>query len=224
MSIKRLNICFQQSFSFTVQLSFTWVLFGREEMFSWWEKKWKVLNFVAILRFINAMRQILPQIKLWQVYPHRFLDSCWVKQYPVCAKVLNTPCNICQRQCAVKLERMKAFIFWSQGQDKESTETVEARKVKEEKLEVAGGKCWRGKWLSALCLTGEIFKRFPCNEGRICNYNIGAKESAAVNVSVHNVTMSLPWYTITVSISGAPNPRVCHILSWNSCMFNPWRW
>ena len=28
MSIKRLNICFQQSFSFTVQLSFTWVLFG----------------------------------------------------------------------------------------------------------------------------------------------------------------------------------------------------
>ena len=36
--------------------------------------------------------------------------------------------------------------------------------MKEEKLEVAGGnggKCWRGKLLSALCLTGEIFKSFP---------------------------------------------------------------
>ena len=45
-----------------------------------------------------------------------------------------------------------------------NTTTVEASKVKEEKLEVAGGnggKCWRGKLLSALCLTGEIFKSFP---------------------------------------------------------------
>ena len=66
-----------------------------------------------------------------------------------------------QLHCAVKLERMKAFIFWSRGQDKESTETVEAIKVKEEELEDAGGKCWRGKWQSALCLIGEIFKRFP---------------------------------------------------------------
>ena len=32
--------------------------------------------------------------------------------------------------------------------------------MKEEKLEVAGGKCWRGKWLSALCVTGEIFNQF----------------------------------------------------------------
>ena len=52
-------------------------------------------------------------------------------------------------------------MFWSQGQDKESTETVEAIKVKEEELEDAGGKCWRGKWQSALCLTGEIFNQFP---------------------------------------------------------------
>ena len=47
------------------------------------------------------------------------------------------------------------------NQDKESTPSVEGSKVKEENLEVAGGKCWRGKWQSALCLTGEIFNRFP---------------------------------------------------------------
>ena len=34
-------------------------------------------------------------------------------------------------------------------------------KVKEENLEVAGGKCWRGFWLSALNITGEIFHQFP---------------------------------------------------------------
>ena len=45
--------------------------------------------------------------------------------------------------------------------DKESTPSVEGSKVKEEKLEVARGKCWRGFWLSALCVTGEISNRFP---------------------------------------------------------------
>ena len=46
--------------------------------------------------------------------------------------------------------------------DKKSTATVEASKVKEEEnLEVAGEKCWRGKWQSALKFTGEIFNRFP---------------------------------------------------------------
>ena len=43
------------------------------------------------------------------------------------------------------------------GEDKESTPSVEGSKVKEEKLEVAGGKCWRGKWQSGLKFTGEIF-------------------------------------------------------------------
>ena len=43
------------------------------------------------------------------------------------------------------------------AEGKESTETVEESKEKEEKLEVAGGKCWRQKWQSALCFTGEIF-------------------------------------------------------------------
>ena len=47
------------------------------------------------------------------------------------------------------------------AEDKKSTATVEASKVKEENLEVAGEKCWRGKWQSALKFTGEIFNRFP---------------------------------------------------------------
>ena len=46
-------------------------------------------------------------------------------------------------------------------EDKENTVTFEGSKVKEEKLEVAGGKCWRGFWQSVLCVTGEIFNRFP---------------------------------------------------------------
>ena len=44
---------------------------------------------------------------------------------------------------------------------KENRATVDASKVKEENLEVAGGKCWRGFWLSALNITGEIFNQFP---------------------------------------------------------------
>ena len=44
----------------------------------------------------------------------------------------------------------------------ENRETVDASKAKEENLkEVAGGKCWRGFWLSALNATGEIFNQFP---------------------------------------------------------------
>ena len=44
---------------------------------------------------------------------------------------------------------------------KESTATVDGSKVTEKNLDVAEEKCWRGKWQSALCLTGEIFNRFP---------------------------------------------------------------
>ena len=47
-------------------------------------------------------------------------------------------------------------------EDKESTPSVEESKVKEEEnLEVAGEKCWRGKWQSDLKFTGKIFNRFP---------------------------------------------------------------
>ena len=45
--------------------------------------------------------------------------------------------------------------------DKESTATVDASKVKEENLEVAGGRCWRGLWLNVLNVTGVIFNCFP---------------------------------------------------------------
>ena len=50
------------------------------------------------------------------------------------------------------------------AEDKENTANVEGSKVKEEKLEVAGGNCWRGFWKSALRVTGEKF-----NEGHVCN-------------------------------------------------------
>ena len=46
------------------------------------------------------------------------------------------------------------------AEGKEGTVAVEESKVEEEKLEVAGGKCWRRKWQSALHVSGEIFKRF----------------------------------------------------------------
>ena len=42
------------------------------------------------------------------------------------------------------------------AEDKEITAIIEANKVKEENLEVAGAKCWRGKRQSALKFTGEI--------------------------------------------------------------------
>ena len=50
------------------------------------------------------------------------------------------------------------------AEEKENTATVEGSKVKEENLEVAGGKCWRAFWRSALCVTGQILKRFPMHE------------------------------------------------------------
>ena len=43
------------------------------------------------------------------------------------------------------------------AEGKEGIATVDASKAKEENLEVAGGKCLRGKWLSVLNVTGEIF-------------------------------------------------------------------
>ena len=52
---------------------------------------------------------------------------------------------------------------------KEGIATVAASKVKEENLEVAGGKCWRGFWLSALNVTGEIY-RSPMMKVNIGNY------------------------------------------------------
>ena len=59
---------------------------------------------------------------------------------------------------------------------KENSSTVDASKAKEENLkEVAGGKCWRGFWLSALNTTGEIFNQFPM---KVIFVTIKAEESA----------------------------------------------
>ena len=49
------------------------------------------------------------------------------------------------------------------AEGKEGIAPVDGSKAKEENLEVAGGKCWRGFWLSALNVTGEIFNQFPMN-------------------------------------------------------------
>ena len=49
------------------------------------------------------------------------------------------------------------------AKDNEGIATVDASKAKEQNLEVAGGKCWRGFWLSALNVTGEIFNQFQMN-------------------------------------------------------------
>ena len=46
-------------------------------------------------------------------------------------------------------------------EDNEDKAIVDKIKEKEENLEVVGPKCWRGKWLSVLKFTGEIFKSFP---------------------------------------------------------------
>ena len=54
-----------------------------------------------------------------------------------------------------------------EAKGKENRATVDASKAKEENLEVAGGKCWRGFWLSVLNVTGE---RYSISEGHICNY------------------------------------------------------
>ena len=47
------------------------------------------------------------------------------------------------------------------AEGEENIATVGASKAKEENLEVAGRKCWRGKWIGALDVTGEIFNKFP---------------------------------------------------------------
>ena len=53
------------------------------------------------------------------------------------------------------------------AEGKEAIATVDVSKVKEENLEVAGGKCLRGKWLSVLNVTGEIFNCSPMKVGLV---------------------------------------------------------
>ena len=40
--------------------------------------------------------------------------------------------------------------------DKEGRATVDANKVKEENLELGGGKCWKNIWMVWLEITGEL--------------------------------------------------------------------
>ena len=61
-------------------------------------------------------------------------------------------CHICEQKDAEKKDEVWAV----------EASTVE-EEVKEENLEVAGGKCWRRNWQSALCVTGEI-----AFQGRSC--------------------------------------------------------
>ena len=42
-------------------------------------------------------------------------------------------------------------------EDKEKASTVEATKVKEERLKVAGGRCWKRVWMTVLKKTGDYF-------------------------------------------------------------------
>ena len=58
------------------------------------------------------------------------------------------------------------------AEHKEGIATVDASKVKEENLEVAGGKCLRGKWLSVLNVTGEIFN---CSQMKVVLVTIKAE-------------------------------------------------
>ena len=68
-----------------------------------------------------------------------------------------------------------SFKVLKRTEGRENRATVDASKVKEENLEVAGVKCWRGFWLSALNVTGEIFHQFPM---RVIFVTIKAGESA----------------------------------------------
>ena len=61
----------------------------------------------------------------------------------------------------------KSFQVFEKAEGKD----VDASKVKEKKLEVAGGKCWRRELLGALKFTGEIFIIQSLSiEGHIRNY------------------------------------------------------
>ena len=47
------------------------------------------------------------------------------------------------------------------AEGEERRASVDDSKAKEENLEIAGGKCWRGFWMSVLNITGEKFNSFP---------------------------------------------------------------
>ena len=64
--------------------------------------------------------------------------------------------------------------------------------MQEKNLEVAGGKCWRGKWLRVLCFIGGIpFKSFSM---KIVLTTIKAEESAKdISSTTNNEYFSEAW-------------------------------
>ena len=66
------------------------------------------------------------------------------------------------------------LCFLEKAEGKEKKATVDESKAKEENLEVVGGKCWRGFWLSVLNITGEIINCFPIH---VLLVTINAEES-----------------------------------------------
>ena len=65
---------------------------------------------------------------------------------------VGTGAKVAPQQVAKCIQSLNYCQVLKKVEDKQS----KASKVKEEKLEVAGGKCWRGKWLSVLQVTGEL--------------------------------------------------------------------
>ena len=92
------------------------------------------------------------------------------------------------------------FKMLTNNQDEESKAA--------ENLEVAGGICWRQRWRIVLCLTGEIFDRFPMKGilatvnmlFPIQNGNISQRLGSCLSQSslLLGSTQSLPWSSTTM--------------------------
>ena len=73
---------------------------------------------------------------------------------------INCSCHICVSIDANEAKAEKEGK--KEGGDAiQEASSGEVTRVWEQNLEVAGGKCWRRKWLSALNFTGETFNLFP---------------------------------------------------------------
>ena len=104
---------------------------------------------------------------------------------------------------------------------KENRATVDASKAKEENLEVAGGKCWRGFWLSALNVTGEIFNQFQI---KVIFVTKEAKKSARnmmfqsqnFNISQRPGFYLLPYFLLWWPMQSSPLSSTTTMADFNS--------
>ena len=101
------------------------------------------------------------------------------------------------------------------AKDKESKTAVDERKVKELNLEVAGGKCWRGKWLRVLCFIGGIpFKSFSM---KIVLTTIKAEESAKdMTSTTKNIYFSETWILPFAVLSAVVGYAIMAIVFYNT--------